>query len=94
MKNIGLDQVIKNNDATLPEKSPFPSFHFNVFFANISSKLFKRISKDTEFCSQFRDIFRILEKTLFRYIPYFLVFGSSQLDNEVDVHLLNFLATK
>ena len=81
MENIGLYRTKKNNDAILPEQGPFSSFHCKVFFANISFKIFKHMLKDKEFCSKFRDIFQISVKPLLKHFSYFLVFGSSQLDN-------------
>ena len=44
-------------------KSFSPSFHFKVFFENISSKLLKRLTKDSEF----RDIFQVSVKSLLKY---------------------------
>ena len=78
MKNIRLYRTKKNNAAILPEKRLFPSFHFKVFLAKISSsKILRHLIKDTEFCH----IFQISEKLLLRHFPYFLVFGSSQSNN-------------
>ena len=61
MKNIRLDRIKK--------KGFSQNFHFNVFLPNISSKILKHLTKDTEF----RDILQISAKQF----SYFLVFESS-----------------
>ena len=64
-------QVISNKKTMMPhyQKKDFPSFDFRVFFANISSKILKHMSKDTEFCGKFRDMFQISAKPLLKRFP-------------------------
>jgi hypothetical protein len=96
LRTLGYAELKKNSDILLPENGFSRFFIFftsKIFLANISSKIFKHISEDIEFCGEYFNRSEISVKPLLKSFHHFFFFSPSQLDDWIGVHLLNVAPT-